>query len=66
MIAQYEASDRDAELDAPREYGLSQQHKHLKEMRLITGLSRAPLVSPLLFPIIIVEWLSMFLCTLIC
>ena len=39
MIAQYEASDRDAELDAPREYGLSQQHKHLKEMRLITGLS---------------------------
>ena len=65
MIAQYEASDRDAELDAPREYGLSQQHKHLKEMRLITGLSRAPLFT-LLFPIITAEWLSMFLCTLIC
>lgn len=47
MIAQYEASDRDAELDAPREYGLSQQHKHLKEMRLITGLSRAPLFTPI-------------------
>ena len=46
-IAQYEASDRDAELDAPREYGLSQQHKHLKEMRLITGLSRAPLFTPI-------------------
>ena len=45
MIAQYEASDRDAELDAPREYGLSQQHKHLKEMQLITGLSRAPLFT---------------------
>ncbi|MFR3258691.1 MAG: hypothetical protein ACLTRS_16460 [Lachnospiraceae bacterium] len=49
MIAQYEASDRDAELDAPREYGLSQQHKHLKEMRLITGLSRAPLFTPIVF-----------------
>ena len=47
MIAQYEASDRDAELDAPREYGLSQQHKHLKEMQLITGLSRAPLFTPI-------------------
>lgn len=47
MIAQYEASDRNAELDAPREYGLSQQHKHLKEMRLITGLSRAPLFTPI-------------------
>ena len=47
MIAQYEASDRNEELDAPREYGLSQQHKHLKEMRLITGLSRAPLFTPI-------------------
>lgn len=47
MIAQYESSCRDDELDAPREYGLSQQHKHLKEMRLITGLSRAPLFTPI-------------------
>lgn len=47
MIAQYEAPDRDAELDAPREYGLSQQHKHLKEMRLIPGLTRAPLFTPI-------------------
>lgn len=47
MIAQYEASCRDEELDAPREYGLSQQHKHLKEMRLITGLARAPLFTPI-------------------
>ena len=43
----FTSSDRDAELDAPREYGLSQQHKHLKEMRLITGLSRAPLFTPI-------------------
>ena len=32
MIAQYEASDRSVLLDAPRQYGLTQQHKHLKEM----------------------------------
>ena len=47
MIAQYEASDRDAELDAPREYGLSQQHKHLKEMKAITGLAQEPLFTPI-------------------
>lgn len=47
MIAQYEAPDRDTELDAPREYALSQQHKHLREMQLITGLSRAPLFTPI-------------------
>ena len=34
-------------LDAPREYALSQQHKHLKEMKEITGLSRQPLFSPI-------------------
>ena len=32
MIAAYEAQDRDPLLDAPRQYGLTQQHKHLKEM----------------------------------
>lgn len=47
MIAQYESADRAEELDAPREYGLTQQHKHLKEMRIITGLSRAPLFTPI-------------------
>ena len=33
MIAQYEDKDRDPLLNAPRMYGLSQQHKHLKEMK---------------------------------
>ena len=47
MIAEYEGEDRDAELDSPREYGLSQTHKHLKEMQKITGLDRAPLFSPI-------------------
>ncbi|MCM1212615.1 MAG: N-acetyl-gamma-glutamyl-phosphate reductase [Blautia sp.] len=47
-IAEYEAADRNKELDAPREYALTQQHKHLKEMKLITGLSREPLFSPII------------------
>lgn len=47
-IAVYEADDRDKELDAPREYALSQNHKHLKEMQKITGLARTPLFSPLI------------------
>lgn len=47
MIAQYEDKERSGELDSPREYALSQQHKHLKEMKAITGLSREPLFSPI-------------------
>lgn len=47
MIAQYEAPDRDVEFSAPREYALSQQHKHLKEMKAVVGLKREPLFSPI-------------------
>ena len=47
MIAEYESEDKSPLLFAPRQYGLTQQHKHLKEMRLITGLSRAPLFTPI-------------------
>lgn len=47
-IAVYEAKERDRELDAPREYALTQNHKHLKEMQKITGLSRTPLFSPII------------------
>lgn len=47
-IAVYEAEERDKELDAPREYALTQNHKHLKEMQKITGLSRTPLFSPII------------------
>lgn len=47
MIAQYEDTKRPGECDAPREYALSQQHKHLKEMKAVTGLSREPLFSPI-------------------
>ncbi|MDE7391635.1 MAG: N-acetyl-gamma-glutamyl-phosphate reductase, partial [Treponemataceae bacterium] len=47
-IAEYEATDRHADLNAPREYALTQQHKHLKEMQAVTGLSRVPLFSPII------------------
>ena len=51
-IAVYEADGRDVELDAPREYALGQNHKHLKEMQKITGLEKTPLFSPLLCDIV--------------
>ena len=48
MIAQYQqAEGRDAALNAPRPYGLTQQHKHLKEMQAICGLKHAPLFTPI-------------------
>lgn len=47
-IAAYESGDRPAELSSGREYALTQQHKHLKEMKKITGLQRTPLFSPII------------------
>ncbi len=47
MIAQYEGIERDTLLDAPREYGLPQQHKHLPEMVARTGLTFEPIFSPI-------------------
>lgn len=47
MIAEYEEKDRDVLLEAPREYALTQSHKHLKEMKAICGLSKQPLFSPI-------------------
>lgn len=47
MIAQYEAQERDAALDAPRLYGLTHQHKHLREMQAVCGLSSTPLFTPI-------------------
>ena len=48
VIAAYEANERPIDFEAPREYALTQQHKHLKEMQKITGLSKAPLFSPII------------------
>lgn len=47
MIAQYEDPEPDTALESPRQYGLSQQHKHLKEMKAITGIDRNPLFCPI-------------------
>ena len=47
MIAAYEAEEREDALLAPREYALSQAHKHLKEMKKIPGLKREPIFSPI-------------------
>ena len=47
MIANYEADNRDVLLDAPRQYGLSQSHKHLPEMTAITGIKNAPAFMPI-------------------
>ena len=50
MIAQYEDENRSELLDAPRQYGLSQAHKHLPEMQKICGLSFAPAFCPVVAP----------------
>jgi len=47
MIAAYESEDKSKDLYAPREYGLTQNHKHLKEMKAICGLDKAPLFTPI-------------------
>lgn len=46
MIAQYEGQEREALLDAPRMYGLTQNHKHLREMKIISGLTAEPVFCP--------------------
>ncbi len=50
MIAEYEAAGRDALLGAPRLYGLTQQHKHLKEMAAVCGLTQPPVFCPIVAP----------------
>lgn len=50
MIAEYEAEDRPLLYDAPRLYGLTQQHKHLKEMKAICSLESAPAFCPIVAP----------------
>ena len=47
MIAEYEDMEKDPLLTGPRQYGLTQQHKHLKEMVAICGLNTAPVFSPI-------------------
>lgn len=47
MIAEYEDENRSPLLSAPRQYALGQEHKHLKEMMKLAGVSKAPVFCPI-------------------
>lgn len=47
MIAQYEAADRGGDLNSPRQYGLTQTHKHIPEMTHVPGLTVEPIFAPI-------------------
>ncbi|MBR4973425.1 MAG: N-acetyl-gamma-glutamyl-phosphate reductase, partial [Clostridia bacterium] len=47
MIADYEDKNRDALLDSPRQYGLTQNHKHLPEIKTVTGIDNEPAFLPI-------------------
>ncbi len=47
MIADYESETRSELLGAPRQYGITQQHKHLKEMKAISGVVNPPIFCPI-------------------
>ena len=48
MIADYESGQRPAKgkLDAPKSYGLGLGHKHLPEMKAVSGLAHTPMFVP--------------------
>ena len=50
MIAAYEDAARSVLLQAPRQYGLSQLHKHLPEMSAVCALKHAPVFCPVVAP----------------
>lgn len=45
-ITQYEDANRVADFDSPRLYALTQQHKHLPEIKVISGLDFEPVFNP--------------------
>ncbi len=47
MIAQYEDSELDPLLTAPRQYALGQKHKHLPEMKVMAGIENDPIFCPI-------------------
>ncbi len=47
MIAEYEDAGRAIAFSSPRQYGLTQKHKHLKEMAIISGLEVPPVFCPI-------------------
>ncbi|MBE7022884.1 MAG: N-acetyl-gamma-glutamyl-phosphate reductase [Ruminococcaceae bacterium] len=47
MIAEYDDNSRPDEFNAPRQYGITQKHKHLPEMKAICCLDYEPCFSPI-------------------
>lgn len=47
MIAEYEDENRDPRHESDRIYATSLTHKHLPEMRMICGLTKKPVFSPI-------------------
>lgn len=47
-IAVYEGEDKPYEYNSPRQYALSQQHKHLPEMKAVSGLTYTPMFNPII------------------
>lgn len=47
MIAEYEGEDKPLLYNAPRQYGLSQTHKHLPEMQKYCELENSPIFCPI-------------------
>ncbi len=47
MIAQYEDSDRHTEFNSPRQYALSQSHKHIPEIMSVCSLQNKPAFNPI-------------------
>lgn len=46
-IAIYEGNEKPEEFNSPRQYALSQQHKHLPEMKAVSGLKFTPMFNPM-------------------
>lgn len=47
-IAIYEGNEKPFEFNSPRQYALSQQHKHLPEMKAVSGLKYTPMFNPII------------------
>jgi len=47
LISAYEEEGREKKFDSARMYAWGQSHKHLKEMKAVTGLEKEPLFCPM-------------------
>ena len=46
-IAVYEGESKPYEYNSPRQYSMGKQHKHIKEMMAVSGLSYPPIFNPI-------------------